>query len=410
MKVSKGFKQTEIGEIPEDWEVKSLVNLGKFSKGSGIKKEESQSGTIPCIRYGEIYTKHHFFVSEFYSFISEDIACTARLIKYGDILFAGSGETKEDIGKCVAFVSNFNAYAGGDIVIYTPDRIRSVSLFLGYLLNSQMIQKQKTNLAQGDTVVHISSSHLSNIILPLPALKEQQAIAEVLSDMDRMISQTETLIEKKKAIKQGMMQELLRPKDGWEKVKLGDCIKVSRGGSPRPIQEFITTNSNGVNWIKIGDTDVYSKFIVSSVEKIIQEGIPYSRKVYSGDLLLSNSMSFGRPYILKIDGCIHDGWLVLQDFGDSFNLDFLYYLLSSKYVFNQYLNLASGSSVLNLNKELVKKIDLIKPKLMSEQQHIATVISDIDSQIETITEKLQKLKLQKQGMMQVLLTGRIRLT
>jgi type I restriction enzyme S subunit len=121
-------------------------------------------------------------------------------------------------------------------------------------------------------------------------------------------------------------------------------------------------------------------------------------------------MSFGRPYILKIDGCIHDGWLVLQDFGDSFNLDFLYYLLSSKYVFNQYLNLASGSSVLNLNKELVKKIDLIKPKLMSEQQHIATVISDIDSQIETITEKLQKLKLQKQGMMQALLTGRIRLT
>ena len=409
MKVSKGFKQTEIGEIPEDWEVKSLVNLGKFSKGSGIKKEESQSGTIPCIRYGEIYTKHHFFVSEFYSFISEDIACTARLIKYGDILFAGSGETKEDIGKCVAFVSNFNAYAGGDIVIYTPDRIRSVSLFLGYLLNSQMIQKQKTNLAQGDTVVHISSSHLSNIILPLPALKEQQAIAEVLSDMDRMISQTEALIEKKKAIKQGMMQELLKPKDGWEKVKLGDCIKVSRGGSPRPIQEFITTNSNGVNWIKIGDTDVYSKFIVSSVEKIIQEGIPYSRKVYSGDLLLSNSMSFGRPYILKIDGCIHDGWLVLQDFGDSFNLDFLYYLLSSKYVFNQYLNLASGSSVLNLNKELVKKIDLIKPKLMSEQQHIATVISDIDSQIETITEKLQKLKLQKYGVMQVLLSGRVRL-
>jgi type I restriction enzyme, S subunit len=410
MKVSKGFKQTEIGEIPEDWEVAELGHIGHFKNGINKSSEDFGFG-YPFVNLMDVFGKSSIKDSTALGLInSNDFEKKLYNLSRGDVLFVRSSVKPSGVGlTCVVESDLKNTVFSGFIIRFRDENMMSVE-FKRHCFYNERFRKTLIGNSTVSANTNINQDALKKLRIPLPPLKEQQAIAEVLSDMDRMISQTEALIEKKKAIKQGMMQELLRPKDGWEKVKLGDCIKVSRGGSPRPIQEFITTNSNGVNWIKIGDTDVYSKFIVSSVEKIIQEGIPYSRKVYSGDLLLSNSMSFGRPYILKIDGCIHDGWLVLQDFGDSFNLDFLYYLLSSKYVFNQYLNLASGSSVLNLNKELVKKIDLIKPKLMSEQQHIATVISDIDSQIETITEKHQKLKLQKQGMMQALLTGRIRLT
>src|SRR5690606_3311011 len=99
MKVTEKYKQTEVGLIPSDWEIKSLDEVGKFSKGSGVKKDESLSGDIPCIRYGEIYTKHSDYIKQFYSFISEEVSNTAKRLKKGDILFAGSGETKEEIGK-----------------------------------------------------------------------------------------------------------------------------------------------------------------------------------------------------------------------------------------------------------------------------------------------------------------------
>ncbi len=120
-------------------------------------------------------------------------------------------------------------------------------------------------------------------------------------------------------------------------------------------------------------------------------------------------MCFGRPYILKIDGCIHDGWLVLQNYQDSFDREFLYYTLMSKDIYNQYLTKASGSGVLNLNKELVKTVELNKPKSLEEQIRIAIILSDMDAEIEQLEQKLSKCKMVKQGLMQNSLTGKIRL-
>ncbi len=154
MELKEGYKNSEIGIIPKDWDIKLLGQLGGFTKGQGIKKDEAQSGTLPCIRYGELYTRHNDYVKEFYSFISYEVAESAKLLKYGDILFAGSGETKEDIGKSVAFIKNLEAYAGGDIVILSPKNVSSH--YLGYLLNDSIVQKQKANRGQGDAVVHIS--------------------------------------------------------------------------------------------------------------------------------------------------------------------------------------------------------------------------------------------------------------
>lgn len=189
----------------------------------------------------------------------------------------------------------------------------------------------------------------------------------------------------------------------WDFVQLKEKIKVSRGGSPRPIQAYLTKNPNGINWIKIGDTSSNSKYITSAKEKIIEEGVMNSREVKIGDFLLSNSMSFGRPYILKINGCIHDGWLVLQNYHEEFDKEYLYYLLSSNYILNQYKSKAAGSSVLNLNKELVSSVHLIAPTL-EEQKSIATALTDIDELISGLEKLISKKKDIKQGAMQQLLT------
>jgi type I restriction enzyme S subunit len=190
-----------------EWVVKRLGDVGKFLKGSGVTKDQTRSGTLACVRYGELYTLHNDVVRGFQSWISPEVAATAVWLKKGDILFAGSGETKEEIGKCAAFVSDIEAYAGGDIVILRPND--SDSVFLGYYLNTGSIARQKASRGQGDAVVHISSSALSNVRCKLPSPAEQTAIATVLSEMDTEIAMLETMLTKALQIKQGMMQELL---------------------------------------------------------------------------------------------------------------------------------------------------------------------------------------------------------
>ena len=174
--------KTRLPGFEGEWEVKPLGQLGVFLKGSGIKKDEAQSGTIPCVRYGEIYTDHNDYVRSYKSHISRDVASSATRLKQGDLLFAGSGETKAEIGKCVAFLDWFEAYAGGDIVILRPEDVNPV--FMGYRCNAADITAQKASKGQGDAVVHISSKALANIEIPLPDVAEQDATAEVLSDMD----------------------------------------------------------------------------------------------------------------------------------------------------------------------------------------------------------------------------------
>lgn len=196
--------------------------------------------------------------------------------------------------------------------------------------------------------------------------------------------------------------------DDWEVKRLGDSVDILRGGSPRPIENYLTTNADGINWIKIGDVKPNDKYIRKTEEKIIPEGKSRSREVKKGDFILSNSMSFGRPYILAIDGCIHDGWLTIQKYAETFDKEFLYYLLGSDEVFNQYVQMAAGSSVQNLNKDKVADLQLKIPPL-PEQQRIAKALSDVDALISTTEKLIQKKKNIKQGAMQNLLTGKKRL-
>lgn len=190
------------------WQAKRLGDLGFFLKGSGVRKDEAQSGALACVRYGEIYTNHHDVIRTFRSWIAPEVAARAVRLRRGDLLFAGSGETKAEIGKCVAFVDDIEAYAGGDIVILRPERGVDPT-FLGYYLNTPPINAQKASMGQGDAVVHIGTRALADILVTLPRSKEQTAIADVLCDIDAELAALEARLEKTKALQQAMMQELL---------------------------------------------------------------------------------------------------------------------------------------------------------------------------------------------------------
>ena len=175
----------------------------------------------------------------------------------------------------------------------------------------------------------------------------------------------------------------------WEKTRFENVVSLQRGSSPRPIIEYITKSSDGVNWVKIGDMPKYGRLVTSTEEKITKEGAKKSRRVNVGDLILSNSMSYGQPYIMNIDGYIHDGWFVLKNFEKSFDRDYLCNLLISPAVQNQYRRLAAGGVVQNISSDLVNSVIISLPSI-KEQQKIASVLNIIDDRIATQRKVIEK--------------------
>ena len=290
------------------------------------------------------------------------------------------------------------------------------------------------NNKRGAAIPHLDKVLFKNTLLPLPPFEEQKRIVEKIEqllplidrygeawnqlatfntrfpdDMQKAILQAaiqgklveqrpeEGSAEELYRVNQIRKQELLKSKvlkkprslpditdeekpfdisDSWKWVRLGDVLVIERGGSPRPIKEYLTTAENGINWIKIGDSDKGGKYINQTREKIIPKGVSRSRFVHKGDFLLSNSMSFGRPYILNIDGCIHDGWLVLHPMTEIFNKDYLYYLLSSAMVFHQFCQRVAGAVVNNLNSDKVA-ITLVPVPPYAEQKRIVAKIEEL---------------------------------
>lgn len=422
MEVKEGYKQTEVGVIPEEWQIKTLAKTGSFSKGQGIRKDECLSGEIPCVRYGELYTKHENYIKQYYSFISKNVAKTSKRLTVGDILFAGSGETKEEIGKSAAFIDNIEAYAGGDIIIFTPTGFNSK--YLGYLLNAPLAIKQKAIRGQGDVIVHISAGNLKDIIIPKPEVFEQTTIATALSDADALINSLEKLIAKKQAIKQGTMQLLLTGKKrlpGF--IGEWNVFKLSK------IFTFLNTANNSrsdldsdaeIGYIHYGD--IHTKWknfldcstkLPSYISKQKINDVPY---LQDGDLIMADASedyegigacveikSIGTQ---KIIGGLHT--MVLR--GDKRQLanGFKGYLRELPGFYNALIRIATGISVFGISKTQLKNIEIKIPEIQ-EQKAISEILNDMTLDILSLEQKLSKYRLLKQAMMQSLLTGKIRL-
>ena len=390
------FKQTEIGLIPEDWEVVTISKIAETSSGGTPSRSINRyyNGNIRWITTSELKDSRIYDSIEH---ITEEAVqnSSAKMFPKGTVLMAMYGATIGKLGILEVCSTTNQACCA----IICRD-IKNIYLFY-YLF---FIRKEIILQGCGAGQPNISQNIVKNINIGLPKEIEQKKIASALTSIDNLLLSLDKLIEKKRLIKQGAMQELLTGKK-----RLGEISKIYRGGSPRPIENYLTTMNDGINWIKIGDVDKSAKYIYKTQERIKPSGVSSSRYVKSGDFLLSNSMSFGRPYILKTSGCIHDGWLVIQDYQQYCDCDFLYYTLSSNYILQQYKAKAAGSSVLNLNKDIASNVIMKYPKDILEQKAIAKVLSSMDKEIESLEGKKAKYEQIKQGMMQQLLTGKIRL-
>jgi type I restriction enzyme S subunit len=186
-----------LGEVPEHWEVSRMANFGKYSKGKGISKADITIEGVPVVLYGDIYTKYDISAMHFERTTSLEVAKKSVIICKGDLLFTASGETEEDIGKCIVYLGDEKAYAGGDVIIYK--QLGNDSQFLSYLFNTYSVREQKAKLSKGEIVVHIYSSQLRDIKFPLPPLEEQQSIVHHIetecSRIDTKIERTQRLIE-----------------------------------------------------------------------------------------------------------------------------------------------------------------------------------------------------------------------
>lgn len=416
MTIPKGYKQTELGIIPDDWEVKTFGELGSFSKGSGISRAESNTGNIPCVRYGEIYTHHNDYIKKYNSFISSEVAKKAKLLHCGDILFAGSGETKEDIGKSIAFIENIEAYAGGDIIILSTIANICDAKFIGYVSNTSFVNKQKATKGQGDAVVHITSDSLKNILILLPPLSEQQSIAEALSDVDNLIAALDKKIAKKRFIKQGAMQQLLTGKkrlpgftDKWVERTLSQ-LGCFISGCGFPIR-FQGNKSGELPFFKVSDfnnkdNDISLSNANNYISKVIKDKL-------NCNLIPRNSIIFAkigaaifleRKRLCDIDCCIDNNMMAFYPNNDV-NANYICFLLQTI----SFGELVEATALPSLGSKIVGSIPLLIPNNRIEQQAIATILSDMDKEIADLETQRDKYRLIKSGMMQKLLTGEIRL-
>ncbi len=361
--------------LPKGWEVKKLGEvcdiLDKLRKP--ITKRNRVEGEYPYYgATGILSYVHEYIFDEKLVLIGEDGA-------------------KWKSGDNSSFIVSGKYWVNNHAHVIRPIRNSMLDEWVVNFLNFSDL----TQYITGMTVPKLNQKKMKNIPIPLPPLPEQKRIVSILDQaftaIDKAKANTEKNLKNARELFQSKLQETfangkLKIDNGeWEEKKLGEVCLIERGSSPRPIKKYFTSGEDGVNWIKIGDTKGVDKYIYSTRQKITKEGAKKSRHVQAGDFILSNSMSYGKPYIMKTDGYIHDGWFVLRlhHFVDT---EYFFQLLSSPYVNNQFHNLASGSVVKNINGDLVKKVILPIPPLPEQKQ----IVKQLDA-VSIETKKLEAI-------------------
>ena len=391
------YPQLRFNGYNNPWATQKLGDLGTFIKGAPLSKADISNEGNPFILYGELYTTY----SEVTHSVKRKTDKTVEqqfYSKIGDVIMPTSGETPEDIATASCIMLP-DVILAGDLLIYRTEQIDG--RFVSYAIKNK-VNKQISSVAQGKSVVHVRADELAKICITFPALDEQKKILNLLELLDTRIATQQSLIETLKKYKRGVINKLINEVllEGIPQI-FAELVTIQRGGSPRPIDDYITDDADGINWIKIGDVSADSLYITKTKERIKPSGVKKSRKVYPGDLILSNSMSFGRPYIMKIDGCIHDGWLLIRDEKELFDKKFLCYYLASDNIMAQYRRFAAGSCVSNLNSDLVGNLQIVLPSL-EQQKKCASIFEQFDMYVTNATKQYDLLCELKKGLLQQL--------
>ena len=331
-----------------------------------------------------------------------------KIVHFGDVVYNSMRMWQGAVD-----ASRYDGIVSPAYVVARPNS-EVYARFFARLLRQPMLLKQYQQVSQGnskDTQV-LKFDDFASIGISMPVSEnEQRQIGGFFDRLDSLITLHQRKYDKLCVLKKSMLDKMF-PKGGslypeirfsgftdpWEQRKLSELVEIERGGSPRPIERYITDDPCGLNWVKIGDAPELGRYITQTAEKIKPEGLAKTRQVYPGDLVLSNSMSFGRPYIMAIKGCIHDGWLLIRDAQKHFDPIFLCHMLGAPRMLNQYRMFAAGSTVNNLNKELVGKAIVSLPS-KDEQREIGIVLDRLDSLITLHQRKLELLRNIKKSML-----------
>ncbi len=362
----------------EDWEQRKL---GKVLKERTERAEGNEELLSVTISNGVIRQVD----SDKRNIASEDKS-NYKIVCKGDIAYNSMRMWQGAVGN-----SEYDGIVSPAYTVLVPTEEANSKFFMELFKKESSLQIfQRWSQGLTSDTWNLKYPVLSSIQFCMPSVEEQVKIGEYFSNLDHLITLHQHKCDEMKKLKKYMLQKLF-PQNGkkvpeirfdgftndWEQRKLGELVIIERGGSPRPIDKFITKDENGLNWIKIGDAPEQGNYITQTAEKIKPEGLSKTREVHPGDLILSNSMSFGKPYIMAIDGCIHDGWLVIRDTKKRFDLTFLCTLLGTDSMLNQYKAMAAGSAVNNLNKELVGGTTVLYPDI-KEQELIGEYFSHLD--------------------------------
>ena len=274
-----------------------------------------------------------------------------------------------------------------DTIFYTEIASELDPKFFFYKMKT--MQLSQMNEAAG--VPSMNQKKLGRILIPVPPVEIQREIVRILDQFTTLEAELEAELEARRTQYEHYRNHLLSydslvARGPVEMVRLGDVVSISRGASPRPISKYVT-QGEGIPWIKIGDVDPQGKFVTGTAERITSAGANKSRRVLPGEFILSNSMSFGRPYILQIEGCVHDGWLILSDVTDHWIPDFLYHSLRTDDVQRQFEQLASGGTVRNLNSRVIESVELCLPSKVVQEQ-VVSVLDRFDALVNDITSGL----------------------
>ena len=411
--VKIGYKQTEIGVIPDDWGVALLNDICQFIGGGTPSKKvlEYWDGDIPWISSSDL-CEHDIRSININRYITEKAVSSSATQKCppGTILIV----SRVGVGKIA--LSNYEICTSQDFTNVVPKE--HDPLFLTYLLVP--IMRSKENEAQGTSIKGITTESIRQIKVSVPPVVEQECIAESLSDIDNMITSLEKLITKKKAIKQGAMQELLTGKKRlpgfsgeWRNINLSkkSKIKARIGWQGLTASEYL---DSGFAYLVTGTDFLNGKIDWGCCHYVAKDRFDQDKniQIQNNDILITKDGSLGKTALVKElnkPATLNSGVFVIRPIQESYDPTFVYYILSS-FVFKDFLDhLSAGSTIIHLYQKDISKFEFAIPPTKEEQTAIASILSDIDSVIEALEQKLEKAHQIKQGMMQQLLTGKIRL-
>lgn len=377
----------------EKVEWKTLGEIGEIYSGiTGKSKKDFNDGNEKFITYKNVFDNPelNLDITDRVLILPEE---EQRTIEYGDIIFTGSSEIKEESGMSSVVTKKpmENLYLNSfcfflrlnDTKTLLPD-------FSKHLFRSDFIREKISKMAFGVTRFNISKKKMKELKIPIPSIETQEKIVKILDKFTKCVTELQTELQKRtsqyefyrdKLLNEEYLKGLSKKIDHLDSQRelrvttLGEVAKVSRGASPRPISRYITENESGIPWIKIGDTNILSKYVLDTKQRITIEGAEKSRIVKKGDFIISNSMSFGRPYIVGIEkGAIHDGWAAISEYEKYLDSEFLYYYLSSHIVKRYWERKLNSSSVSNLNSEIIQSLPI--PIVDKKIQNIVVQILD----------------------------------